>query len=99
MKVFVVLITYRKPVEEIRETVIRHRQFLQGGYQRGWLLFSGPQEDRTGGVILARAPSRTELEDFFKNDPYQLEGVADHRFIPFNPVLSQDFIKPWIAGE
>jgi uncharacterized protein YciI len=99
MQIFVILITYRKPVEEISETVVRHRQFLHGGFQRGWLLFSGPQEDRKGGIILARAPSQADLEEFFKNDPYRLEAVADHRFLPFNPVLSQDFIKPWLAGE
>jgi len=86
-------------VEELGETLTEHRAFLRTGYERGWLLCSGPNAGRTGGMVVARAPSMEELVKFFENDPYRLKAVADHRIVEFNPVLSQDFIKGWLTGE
>lgn len=99
MKVFIVEITYRIPVDQLGERLTEHRAFLRTGYERGWLLCSGPNAERTGGMVVARAPSLEELEKFFENDPYRLKGIADYRFIEFTPVLNQEFIKGWLAGE
>jgi uncharacterized protein YciI len=99
MKHFLVEVTYRIPADELGDILTEHRKFLQIGYGKGWLLLSGPLETRKGGLVIARAPSLADLEEFFKDDPYQLKGVADHRFIEFNPVLCQDFMISWIAGQ
>ena len=42
MKHFIIEIRYLLPVEQMTEIVAEHRQFLQGGYERGMLLCSGP---------------------------------------------------------
>ena len=60
MKHFIVELTYTAPAERLAEIVVEHRAFLQTGYERGWLLMSGPQTPRVGGMVVARAPS---LED------------------------------------
>lgn len=98
MKHFVIEVTYLAPIEQIDATLVEHRAFLQTGYDKGWLLCSGPQDPRTGGIIITRAPSAEEISVFFKNDPYQIKGLAEYRFTEFNPVKRQAFMEEWING-
>ncbi len=83
---FVVLVHYVKPLEEIDAHLAAHRQFLEEGYSRGYLLASGPRTPRTGGVILARAPSAEELSAYLARDPFLLAGVARYEVLEFTPV-------------
>ena len=94
---FAIEITYTAALPEIDRVLPAHRAFLQTGYDRGLLLMSGPQNPRTGGVLIARAPSRAELEAFLRNDPYQVQGLATYRFIEFNPVKRQPLLESWCA--
>lgn len=99
MKHFLVQIDYNVPVESLGDTIRLHREFLQIGYEKGWLLMSGPRNPTTGGIVVARAPSQQALEDFFNGDPYKLSGLATHTFVEFNPVKQQDFMANWINPE
>jgi uncharacterized protein YciI len=96
MKHFIVEITYTAPLEQVGEVTPDHRAFLQTGYDSGLLLYSGPQVPRVGGIIVARADSLEEIQQFFADDPYQKRGMATYRLIEFNPVKSQAFMEPWI---
>ena len=71
---FIIEITYTATLPEIDRVLPAHRAFLQTGYDCGLLLLSGPQNPRTGGVLVARAASRAELEAFLRDDPYQAQG-------------------------
>lgn len=99
MKHFVVEIQYTVPLEIIDQIVSDHRLFLQSGYDRGWLLCSGPLVPKTGGVVIARAPSKNDLETFFQDDPYFINGAASYRFTEFNPVKHQSFLEGWITNQ
>jgi uncharacterized protein YciI len=98
MKHFLVFINYKVPVEQLGETVQRHRDFLQTGYDRGWLLMSGPRNPKTGGIVVARAPSQADLVVFFKYDPYKILNLADHEFLEFDPVKHQHWLADWITS-
>jgi uncharacterized protein YciI len=98
MKHFVVEIQYQVPAGQLAETVAEHRAFLQTGYDRGWLLLSGPQNPRVGGMVVARAPSLEELQAFFAADPYKKKGLAAYRFVEFDPVKRQPFMEDWVTG-
>jgi len=98
MKHFIVELTYTAPAERLAEIVVEHRTFLQTGYERGWLLMSGPQTPRTGGIVVGRAPSLEAIQEFFKDDPYQVKGAATYRFIEFEPVRLQEWMKDWVSG-
>jgi uncharacterized protein YciI len=98
MKHFIVEITFTAPIARIEEIVPQHRAFLQTGYDRGWLLMSGPKNPRTGGIVVARAPSLDEIQAFFGQDPYQLGQVATYRFTEFSPVKRQAFMESWANG-
>lgn len=99
MKHFIIEIQYSVPTEKIDQVLDRHRQFLQIGYDKGLLLCSGPREPRIGGLIVARALSLNEIEDFINQDPFKLENCAQYSIIEFLPVKHQDFMKEWIAGS
>jgi uncharacterized protein YciI len=96
MKHFLVEITYTAPIETIEAILPDHRAFLQTGYDRGWLLMSGPLNPRTGGIVVARAPSLDELQVFFRMDPYALNHVATHRIAEFAPVKRQPLMENWV---
>lgn len=98
MKHFIVEITYLVPFEQLGETVAEHRSFLQTGYDSGKLLFSGPQNPKIGGMVVARAVSLEEIQTLFAHDPYAVKGLASHRFVEFEPVKYQPFLLDWIKG-
>ena len=96
MKHFLVEIHYLVPAEQLADTVVEHRAFLQTGYDQGILLLSGPQIPRTGGIVIARASSLEALQLFFSNDPYQVKELASYRWVEFQPVKHQLFLSDWV---
>ena len=98
MKFFVIEISYTAPLTEIDRVLLKHREFLQTGYDQKRLLLSGPQNPRTGGVLIARGESLEEVQQFFANDPYQLEKLTTYRFIEFTPVKHLPAVAEWIGA-
>lgn len=98
MKHFMIEITYTVSLEVISAIVDEHRAYLQTGYDKGWLLCSGPQNPKIGGVIIARAPTLKDIQAFFAHDPYHLKNAATHRIVEFDPVKRQEFLEGWVEG-
>jgi len=98
MKHFIINVTYKAPLTKIDELLTEHRKFLQGGYDKGLLLFSGPRNPRTGGVVAARAESLEFIKSFFNNDPYKINNAADYEFVEIDPVKRQPFLEDWIRA-
>lgn len=93
---YIVMVTYLKNLEEIDVHLEAHRAHLAIGYQKNYLLCSGPRNPRTGGIILSQLKDRTVLETFLALDPFCLEGVASYEIIEFNPVQTHpdfNFLK------
>ena len=80
---FLVLLSYKKPLAEVDRHVSAHMAFLARYYASGEFLLSGRKEPRSGGVILAKAAARAHIEQIVQNDPLVLEGVADYEIIEF----------------
>jgi uncharacterized protein YciI len=79
--------------------IVAHRAFLQKGYDRGDLLFSGPTIPPKGGVLVARAPSLSRLRDMLGEEPYAAAGVMRFkRTTEFDPVERQALLEPWFLG-
>ncbi|EMF80697.1 hypothetical protein LEP1GSC188_3966 [Leptospira weilii serovar Topaz str. LT2116] len=96
MKQFIVVLRYLVPIETVDEHVIAHREYLSKGYEQKILLASGPQEPRTGGILIARSNSRKELEDFCRQDPFYTNGVAEYQIIEWTPVKHQKEFEFWL---
>lgn len=98
MKHFLVEITYTAPLARIDELVADHRDYLAKGYLEEMLLLSGPQTPRTGGIVLARAASKEDLQAFIEGDPFKKHGVAEYRIVEFTPVKHQNFLSMWCGS-
>ena len=80
---FVLLLKYLKPMEEVERLLPAHREFLERFYREGKLIASGPRLPRTGDVILADVDSELEAMKIVVEDPYFSEKVADYELIRF----------------
>jgi len=82
---FIVLLDYLQPLEQIEAHLTEHREFLDRHFSSGLFLASGPKVPRTGGVILVKAASRPELEAILSQDPFHRESLAQYQVIEFTP--------------
>ena len=80
---FVVDITYTRPLDEIDGHVEGHMAFIREQYAKGIFIVSGPKVPREGGVILAKMESRSELDALLDQDPFKKEGVAKYTVTEF----------------
>ena len=73
---FIVTLTYLKPVEEIDALMHDHVEWLRRGYDEGLFIASGRRVPRTGGVILARSGDEAALRANLARDPFVVHGAA-----------------------
>src|SRR5690349_12397920 len=85
---FVVSLNYVKALTEVDQHLEAHVAWLKAQYAAGRFIASGRKVPRTGGVILARAASRAELESWLAADPFAQAGVASYDLIEFVPTLT-----------
>ena len=96
MRHFIIEVIYTASIEKIEETRQEHRNFLKTLYEKKIILISGPEVPRIGGIIIARGESMEEISDYFRNDPYQINGLADYRYVEFRPANYQEILKVWV---
>ena len=94
-RMFVVLLTYQKPLGEIDRLMKDHVRFLQQQYDAGVFVASGRRVPRTGGVILAHGTDKPGLEAIMARDPFVREGAATFEVIEFTPSQTQAEFKPF----
>jgi uncharacterized protein YciI len=87
---FVLLLTYTKPLAEVDALMQDHMRWLRGQYAAGRFIVSGRQIPRTGGVILARGDDRAEIERIAAGDPFVEGGVASVEVIQFRASQTED---------
>ena len=80
---FVVELTYKADLREIDAHMAEHMQFLERHYASGHFVVSGRKVPRDGGIILATAKDRDEIETIMTQDPFVTRGLADARVIEF----------------
>jgi uncharacterized protein YciI len=95
---FIVSLHYTAPLARIDELLAAHRAFLDKQYARGLFLMSGRKVPRDGGVIVAQAASRAELEDVLREDPFQQAGVAHYEITEFVPVMTAEPLAAYRAA-
>ena len=92
---FVVLLTYEAPLSEIDRLMPEHMAFLDQCYRAGVLLASGRRVPRTGGVLLATAPSNADLEEIVRHDPFVVAGVASFEIVEFRTSQHHPRLAPF----
>ena len=87
---FVLLLSYIKPLEEVDAHMREHVAWLSKQYEAGRFVVSGRQVPRTGGVIVARGDDRKEMEDIAASDPFVTRGVATVEVVQFRASQTAD---------
>lgn len=85
---FIVTLTYLKPVEEIDALMDAHVAWLKSHYEGGLFIASGRRVPRTGGVILARSGDEPALRAALAADPFVVHGAARCDVVEFAPSMT-----------
>jgi uncharacterized protein YciI len=94
---FIVTLTYTAPLARIDAYLEAHRAWLGEQYARGLFLMSGRKEPRDGGIIIAHAASRAELETVLRDDPFHQAGVARYEITEFVPTMTAEALAAYRA--
>ncbi|WP_334089904.1 YciI family protein [Helicobacter typhlonius] len=96
---FVCLVHYTKPLEEVLQKLDEHRAYLKKGYDAGILLASGPRVPKDGGIIIGRFESKAAAQEFSKSDPYTLHNLARYEIFEFEPVLHSTLLENFVQDS
>lgn len=91
---FIAILTYKKPLEEVDRFLQAHREYLAEHYAAGDFIASGPQTPRVGGIIFMKAESRAGIDSIIEQDPFNINGIADYRIVEFTPTM---FVEPSLS--
>jgi uncharacterized protein YciI len=81
---FIIELTYKVPLEEIDAHMKAHVAYLNKYYKSKSFIVSGRKIPREGGIIIATASDKKEIEKIIKQDPFYKNKLADFRIIEFN---------------
>lgn len=95
---YVILIRYTKPLEEVDRARESHKAFLARCYERGLFIVSGRQDPPVGGVMLVKEMPREALDALLAEDGYAKAGVARYEVIRFDPVSHDPLFAPFMGG-
>ncbi|MCB1538655.1 MAG: GTP cyclohydrolase [Rhodospirillales bacterium] len=84
---YIVMLHYKVALDVMDRHRPAHLEWLKQGYEQGMLLASGRQTPPTGGVILAHAMPRAELDAYLARDPFKTADLADYTIVEFAPNL------------
>ncbi len=90
---FIIDLTYIKPLEEVDKNIQEHALFLDKYYSSGKFLISGRKVPRTGGIIIALFNDEQELKNAISEDPFYNNGIATYKFIQMQPTNCADILK------
>lgn len=94
---FIVILTYKKPLSEVDKYLQAHRDYLAEHYSAGDFIASGPQNPRIGGVIMIKAADREAVNAIISQDPFNINGIADYQIVKFSPTMfANDSLKSFL---
>lgn len=93
---FIFKLSYQQSLDEVEKHLPEHRNYLDKYYALGHFVASGPQEPRTGGIILCRASSKEQALDIMRADPFYLHQIAKYEITEFTPTKYAIGFDPFI---
>lgn len=97
---FIVNLTYIKPLDELEKFLEKHIDFLNQYYTKGHFIASGRKNPRTGGIILMIAKNKEAVQEIITHDPFYQNEIAQYDVIEFEaskycpefePIISKTF--------
>jgi uncharacterized protein YciI len=90
---FIVDLNYLAPLDQIDAAMGDHMRWLRACYKKNIFIASGRKVPRTGGIILALADSKGELEKIMNQDPFCTNKLAEFTIIEFQTSQSHPDLK------
>ena len=78
--------------DKLKKAIDAHLEYLQGGFDDGSILMSGPKAGAGGGIIVVKCD---DIERFCGDDPLVKAGVQQYRITEFTLHKCQDELKSW----
>jgi uncharacterized protein YciI len=91
---YLILVKHTGSDEDLARAAAVHRKFLDQACDAGRVLVFGPQVPKTGGVIIARARTRQEVDELIHGDPFYQEKIADYQVIEFQALKCHPALVP-----
>jgi uncharacterized protein YciI len=96
---FIVDLTYIVPLETLDAHMVEHVKFLRKYYAQNIFVASGRKVPRTGGIILALADSREQLDSILTEDPFFIKQLAEIRITEFQTSQYHPDLKKLLKGK
>lgn len=90
---FILVLKYICPLQEIDNHLEAHIDFLNKYYTLKKFICSGRQNPRTGGIILCKCSDRNEVEAIIKEDPFYDKKLVEYEMIEFIPTKYAEEFK------
>lgn len=90
---FIINLNYIVPLEQLDAHMTEHVKFLKVYYKKNVFVASGRKVPRTGGIILALANSKEEVEQIIKEDPFYIHKLAEFTITEFLTSQSHPDLK------
>ena len=76
---YLMISTYRKPLDEVDQARADHLAFVADLEQRGLSVSAGRQDPPVGGVILLDVDTEEQAREIIAQDPYVQRGLATYQ--------------------
>ena len=91
---FIIDINYIVPLEEIDKHIDAHVEYLKKYSENNVFIIAGRKVPPTGGILIASAKSREEVEKIITEDPFHRYKLAEMTITEFlharhNPALDE----------
>jgi uncharacterized protein YciI len=95
---FIINLHYIVPLEKLDAHMTDHVKYLQKYYKLNVFVASGRKVPRTGGIILALAKSKEEVEQIIQEDPFCTYKLADFSVTEFLTSQHHPDLKKLLTG-
>ena len=91
---YIIDLNYIVPLEELDAHMTEHVKYLHRYYKQNKFVASGRKVPRTGGIILALAHSREEVDRIISEDPFYIHNLAEFKITEFQTSQMHADLKP-----
>lgn len=95
---FIINLHYIVPLEQLDAHMTDHVKFLRHYYKKNIFVASGRKVPRTGGIILALAKSKEEVEQIISEDPFYIHKLAEFTITEFLTSQYHPELKKLLTG-
>ena len=94
----IINLNYIVPLKQLDASMAEHMKFLRKYYQKNVFVASGRKVPRTGGIILALAKSKEEVEQIMSEDPFCIRKLAEFTVVEFMTSQAHPDLKKLLKG-